>query len=118
MLHSYTDELRSTRQHQFLEAKRSKTRQPSTVFSPSHAVEKMVRDLKRGNLTEDQMFALANFARDLPRENINIETLPSEEGPSFVTIKPEKAAEVIQRMFYPNQSVALNIDAPSMGSAN
>src|SRR5205807_9207226 len=80
------------------------------------AVDKMAENLKRGNLTQDQLFALVNYARSLPKESIHIETLPSFEGPSYVTVNPEKCAQVIQRMFYPNTTIALNIDAPDAGS--
>ena len=45
-------------------------------------------------------------------------TLPSFEGPSYVTVDSEKTAQVIQRMFYPNTTIALNIDAPDAGSVH
>jgi polyisoprenyl-teichoic acid--peptidoglycan teichoic acid transferase len=116
MRHSDNDLMRSKRQHAFLEAVRAKIKQPSTFGSLPGAVDKLNDTLKRVNLTEDQMFALANFARTLPKERIAIETLPSFEGPSFVTIDTEKSAEVIQRLFFPYQQVALNIDAPDPNS--
>ncbi len=112
MRHSDSDEMRSKRQHDFLEAVRNKIKEPGTFMSLPRAVDRMVQNLTLTNLNRDQMFALANFARTLPHENIHVETLPSFEGPSYVTINPQKSAEVIQRMFFPNQAVALNIDAP------
>jgi polyisoprenyl-teichoic acid--peptidoglycan teichoic acid transferase len=116
MRHSDSDLMRSKRQHAFLEAVRAKIKQPGTFRRLPKAVDQLNDTLKRVNLTEDQMFALANFARTLPKERIVIETLPSFEGPSYVTIDTEKSAEVIQRLFFPYQQVALNIDAPDPNS--
>lgn len=112
MRHSDSDLMRSKRQHAFLEALRIKLKQPSTFLTLPKVVDTLNDSLRRGGLTEDQMFALVNFARTLPRENITIETLPSYEGPSYVTIDAEKSAEVIQRLFFPNQYITLHIDAP------
>lgn len=112
MRHSDSDEMRSKRQHDFLEAVRTKLKSPSTFMVLPKVVDKLNDNLKLNSLNRDQMFALANFARSIPRENINIKTLPSFEGPSYVTIYPEQSAKLIQEMFFPNSMVALNIDAP------
>lgn len=112
MRHSDSDEMRSKRQHAFLEAMRSKIKSPSSFMSLPHVIDNLADNLKRTNLTEDQLITIVNFARTLPKENINIETLPSFEGPSYVTVNAEKSAATIERMFFPNQTVALNIDAP------
>jgi LCP family protein required for cell wall assembly len=109
---SDNDEMRSRRQHEFLEAVRTKIKQPSTFGRLPGAIDELANNLNRGNLTMDQMFALMNFARTLPRENISLQTLPSFEGPSFVTVDNRKAAELLQRVFFPNQMIALNIDTP------
>jgi LCP family protein required for cell wall assembly len=116
MRHSDSDEMRSKRQHEFLEAMRNKIKSPSTIGSLPTMVNNLNDMLKRGNLTDDQLFTLANFARSIPKENINIQTLPSFEGPSYVTIYPEKSAKLIQELFFPNDMVALNIDAPDPNS--
>ncbi len=116
MRHSDSDEMRSKRQHEFLEAMRTKVKSPGTFMSLPAAVNKLTDNLKLTNLSEDQLFALVNFARTLPNENIHIEVLPSYEGPSYVTVDAAKSAEVIQRLFFPNQFVALNIDAPDAGT--
>jgi LCP family protein required for cell wall assembly len=112
MRHSDSDEMRSKRQHEFLEAMRAKVKQPQTLYNLPNVVNKVHENLKRGNLTEDQLYALINFARKLPKENIEIQTLPSYEGPSYVTVDAEKSATLIQRLFFPNQVYAFNIDAP------
>jgi len=116
MRHSDSDLMRSRRQHAFLEALRTKLKQPATFLRLPQVINQLNDALKRGGITNDQMFALANFARQLPRENIAIETLPSYEGPSYVTVDTEKSAEVIQRLFYPDQQVALQIEAPDPNS--
>jgi LCP family protein required for cell wall assembly len=112
MRHSDNDEMRSKRQHEFLEALRSKIKSPATVVKLPHVIETVNDELKKHNLSVDQLLTLANFARKLPRENIRIATLPSFEGPSYVTVYEQKAAELIQELFYPNMQVALNIDTP------
>lgn len=112
MRHSDSDLKRSERQHQFLEAVRVKLKQPSTFLALPRVVDALNDSFKTGAMTRDQMYALANFARSLPKENIAVETLPSFEGPSFVTVDTDKAAEAIQRLFYPNQVMASTIDAP------
>lgn len=112
MRHSDSDEMRSERQHEFLEAMRTKLKSPSTFLVLPKLVDKLNDNLKLANLNRDQMYALANFARSIPRDNITIKTLPSFEGPSYVTIHADKSSKLIQEMFFPNDIVALNIDAP------
>lgn len=112
MRHSDSDEMRSKRQHAFLEALRTKIKSPSTFGVLPELLDKIRGSLKVGRLTDEQLFTLANFARSLPRENVEVETLPSEEGPSYVTIYTEKSEALIQRMF----GVTYSIDAPDPGS--
>lgn len=114
--HSDSDFMRSKRQHEFIEAMRTKVKQPATFFKLPAVLDKLTSSFRRENMTEDQMFALANYARSLPRENITLETLPSTEGPSYVSVDLEKAPEVIRRIFHPEQMVAMNIDAPDMST--
>lgn len=112
MRHSDSDEMRSKRQHEFLEAMRTKIKQRETFFKIPDLVNALSDNLKKGRLNNDQLLALMNFARSLPKESIHVETLPSFEGPSYVTVDREKSQDVIQRLFYPNQAMAFNIDAP------
>jgi len=111
MRHSDSDAMRSKRQHEFLQALREKVKDPRTFWKVPEVIKKINEDLRR-NLTDDQLLALVNFARKLPATSIQMATLPSEEGPAYVTIDTQKSAEVIQKMFFPNQQVALNVDAP------
>lgn len=112
MRHSDSDEMRSKRQHKFLEAVRVKLRNPTTFMALPRAIDTLVDSIKLGNMTKDQMFALANYARSLPKENIVVKTLPSIEGPSYVTIETAEAAQVISEMFYPGEFRTVTIDAP------
>ncbi len=116
MRHSDSDEMRSKRQHEFLEAMRAKVKQPSTLYNIPSIVNKIHDNLKRGMMTDDQLYTLVNFARKLPKENIEIQTLPSFEGPSYVTVDALKSEALIQRLFFPNQAYAYNIDAPDINS--
>jgi hypothetical protein len=61
------------------------------------------------NMTHDQVLALANFARAVPRETIRLETLPCHEGPSYVYINVSKSEEAIRRLF---PGAMPSIDAP------
>lgn len=109
-----SDEMRSKRQHEFLEALRSKVKTRETFMALPKIIDTLADNLTEHNITRDQMYTLINFARTLPKENIHVETLPSTEGRRFVTIDPAKSKDVIERIFFPNQVVALNIEAPKM----
>lgn len=113
MRHSDSDEMRSQRQHEFLEAVRAKIKSPAIFPELPAIIDEISYALKRApGLTKDQMMSLANFARNLPRTSINIETMPSYEGPSYVTIDSTRSAELIQRMFYPGQPGSVTVDVP------
>ena len=114
--HSDSDLMRSQRQHEFIEAMRSKIKSPASFGKLPGLVDKLDEQLHRGQLTADQLISMVNFARTLPKENINVETLPSIEGPSYVTVNTEKSVDVIQKLFFPDRIVALNIDTPDPDS--
>src|SRR5436189_278002 len=59
MRHSDSDEMRSKRQHEFLEAMRAKIKTPGTFLRLPDVLNKMQDNLKY-NLTSDQLFAIAN----------------------------------------------------------
>jgi len=115
MRHSDNDEMRSKRQHAFLEAVRTKLKHPATFLRLPAAVDRLADSLKRSpGLTLDQLFTLANFARSLPKENVHLETLPSIEGRSYVAVKREEAEETIRRIFFPDGATAITIDVPDI----
>lgn len=114
MRHSDNDEMRSKRQHAFLESVRTKLKTWDTFKRLPGAVDQLADSLKRSpNLTKDQMYALLNFARSLPREKIQVETLPSIEGRSYVSVKRSEAQEMIRRMFFPERTTEVMLDVPS-----
>jgi LCP family protein required for cell wall assembly len=113
MRHSDSDEMRSKRQHNFLEAVRSKLKSPTMFGAMPHVVSSLSYAIKRGRLTQDQMLSLAFFAKSLPKDNISIKTLPSFEGPSYVTIDVAKSEQLIQQMFFPGTAVSVIVNAPS-----
>jgi polyisoprenyl-teichoic acid--peptidoglycan teichoic acid transferase len=115
MRHSDSDFMRSQRQHEFLEALRERVKQPSAFRVLGDAVDRTIDALTLTDLNHDQLLALGNFARTLDKQKITLETLPSFEGPSMVRIDVEKSAEVIRRMFFANQQVAVAIEAPDPG---
>ncbi|NLI00249.1 MAG: LCP family protein [Chthonomonadales bacterium] len=113
MRHSDSDEMRSKRQHNFLEAVRTKLKNPLTWPKLPGAIDQLADSLKRSpNLTVDQMLALANFARSLEATNIEVQTLPSIEGRSYVTVKRSEAQDLIRRMFFYDQLRDVYIDTP------
>jgi LCP family protein required for cell wall assembly len=113
MRHSDSDFMRSQRQHEFMEAVRDKIKSPSSFLKLPGVLDKLHDQLALGNLNMNQLLSIMNFARTLPRQNVVMETLPSFEGPSFVTIDTAKSAKLIQSIFFPDQQYAsVNIDAP------
>ena len=113
MRHSDSDEMRSRRQHNFLEAVRNKLKNPMTWPKVPAALDELADSLKRSpNLSMEQLVTLANFARGLEAAQIEVTTLPSVEGRSYVSIKRTEAQEVIRRMFFYDQLRDVYIDAP------
>ncbi len=113
MRHSDSDEMRSKRQHAFLEAVRTKLKSPATFLRLPGAVDRLADSLKRSpNLTLEQMFALANFARGLPKDRIEVVTLPSEEGRSYVSVNRTDAEALINRLFFPGSASGVRLDVP------
>lgn len=120
MRHSDSDLMRSERQHNFIEAIRSRLKDPRNVGRLPDVVQKLSDSIK-SDLTQPQLLALSNWAKQLPREKINVATLPVIEGPSYVYVRVEASAEMIRRMFYDNDpmaSVSINVPARSQVLAN
>lgn len=112
MRHSDSDEMRSKRQHAFLEAMRRSIMSPSNFLKLPQVLDRLNENIRRGALTEDQLFALANYARTLPKEQIRIQTIPYDEGPSYAAIDARKTEDLIREMFYPGQYVTVTVDVP------
>ncbi len=112
MRHTDSDYMRMQRQHEFLEALRTKIQQPSIFLKLPTALDEFAYSLQT-SMSQGQMLALLNFVRDLPQQNIVVQTTPSNEGPSFVSLDLNRDAQVIQQLFYPGQQVPIQINAPS-----
>ena len=110
--HCDSDYLRMQRQHEFLEALRTKIQQPSIFLKLPTALDEFAYSLQT-NMSQGQMLALLNFVRGLPQQNIVVQTTPSYEGPSFVSLDLNRDAQVIQQLFYPGQPVQVQINAPN-----
>jgi LCP family protein required for cell wall assembly len=116
MRHSDSDEMRSKRQHNFLEAVRTKLSHPRTWPKVPGAIDQLADSLKRSpDLSVHQLLALANFARGLEPTSIEVRTLPSIEGRSYVTVKRAEAQELIRRLFFADQLTEFSIDTPDDG---
>jgi len=112
--HCDSDFMRSERQHEFIEALREKIESPSVFLKLPQVIDKIRNQLTTIGLSDDQMLTVANFARQLPKQDIKLEMLPSFEGPSFVSIDADKSAAMIKRIFYADQPDAIvNVNVPS-----
>lgn len=112
MRHTDSDYMRMQRQHEFLEALRTKIQQPSIFLKLPTALDEFAYSLQT-DMSQGQMLALLNFVRGLPQQNIVVQTTPSFEGPSYVSLDLNRDAQVIQQLFYPGQPVQVQINAPS-----
>lgn len=112
--HSDSDLMRAERQHEFLEALRNRVVDPSNFLKLLPALNALSDNLQ-SNLKTEQMLTLANFARKLPKQNIQLATLPCEEGPSYVYIRVPQSTDVIRKMFFYSDPIAadgVNVNVP------
>jgi LCP family protein required for cell wall assembly len=110
--HSDDDLARAQRQHEFVEALRSRVTSPDT-FMKLPDVVKSITDNLHSNLSMDQMLTLANLARKAPKDALCLDTLPVIEGRTYVYIDRRKSEAVIRKMFFKDKQVAvLNIKTP------
>ncbi|MDR3710473.1 MAG: LCP family protein [Capsulimonadaceae bacterium] len=96
--HADTDIIRTHRQQALVAAIKLKMVEPSTlVVLPSilNTVDKHVVS----DLTTDQKIALAKFVRSAPRERVEMQTMPNQEGPYYVYTNWQDAAPLIQSWF-------------------
>lgn len=109
--HSDSDLARSERQHEFLEAVRSKVN-PTIITKLPNIFSAITSDM-HSNLNQDQLIALANFARKLKPEQIQLITLPNLEGSSYCYIYQDKATPVIAELFYEGDQTRVQLDLPN-----
>ena len=110
--HSDDDLHRAARQHAFLEAMRSEVASVSTINKVPDLLNTVSDDV-HSSLTIAQIISIANWVRSIPKENVIMETMPSFEGYSYVTVNTPKAEQVIKRLFF-NNLTAMAINAPAM----
>jgi len=111
MRHSDNDLMRAERQHAFLEALRERIKDKKNFFNLPKVLNALSDSIK-SNLNQDQLLTLANWARQLPKENLNIATLPVIEGPSFCYVKATQSADLIGRLFFDGNPQAVTINVP------
>jgi LCP family protein required for cell wall assembly len=112
MRHSDNDFMRAKRQQAFLESLRTKVKDPKNFMRIPDVLNALAESLS-SNMTQDQMLALANFAKGIDRDKIVLNTLPCFEGPSYVYIDTVKSEEMIQKLF---PGVFVSIQAPDRGA--
>lgn len=110
--HSDDDIQRTLRQQDFMEALRSRIKSPTNLLRLPGALNAITESIK-SDLNNDQLITLANFARQLPKEKIQVGTLPVTEGPSYVYIKRREDAAIIRKFFYNDDEMAdVTVNAP------
>lgn len=109
--HSDSDLMRAERQHEFLEALRSQIRTPAMLLKGADVLDNITDNLHT-NLTTEQLITLANWSKSLPKANITLVTMPSIEGPSYVTVNRKPTRKMVAQIFFDGNEEAVNIMAP------
>ncbi len=116
--HSDNDLERQKRQHEFIEALRSKISSLAGLSKVPGLLDVISKNTK-SDMSNDQIVTLANFARQLPKESVHLETMPVTEGSTYVYVNPHKAEALIRKLFYKDDKiVALNVNVPDSFSSN
>ena len=111
--HSDDDLHRAARQQDFLEALRSRIKSPANLLRLPNALNAVTDSIKT-DMSNEQMVTVANFARLLKKEAIQVGTLPVIEGPSYVYIKRSEDAALIRKLFYNDDQFAeVAVNAPN-----
>lgn len=110
--HSDDDLHRAARQHAFLEAIRAKVASPSTWGKVPDLLNTVTEDV-HSNLQLAQLLAIVQWVKSVPKENVQMDTMPSFEGRSYVTVNVPKAEDVVKRLFF-NNLTTMPINAPDM----
>jgi len=111
--HSDSDLMRAERQHEFLEALRSQIRTPAMLLKGADVLDNITDNLHMSpNLNAKKLIALANWSKSLPPESITLMTMPSIEGPSYVTVNRKPARKMVAQIFFDGHEDAVTITAP------
>ena len=111
MRHSDSDLMRAERQHEFLEALRGQIRTPKMLFRVSDVLDNITDNLHT-DLSSQQLLTLANWSKGLQKENITLTTMPSIEGPIYVTVNRKPTRKMVAQIFFGGNEDAVNITAP------
>jgi len=109
--HSDDDLHRAERQHEFIEAMRTKIMSRDTFGKLPNALNQVTQNID-SDLTTAQQLTLVNFARNVPKANVHVETLPSTEGRSFVFAKVAESEKMISRLFFADSPDAVKVNVP------
>ena len=109
--HNDDDLHRAQRQHAFIEAMRAKIMDRDTFAKLPNALNQVTQNID-SNLNTAQQLTLANFARNVPKENLQVATLPSTEGRSFVFSNVPESEKLISHLFFADRSNAVKVNVP------
>ena len=96
--HADTDLIRTRRQQTLVAALKKQLMSPRTLAVLPDLVN-TINSHVDSDLTTDQKLAVADFVHGVPRENIQMTTLPSDEGAYFVDTRWADATPLIQSWF-------------------
>lgn len=109
--HDDSDLMRAERQHDFVEAMRQQIKSPKMLLRGAVALN-TISDNLNTSLSYEQLITLAAWTKELPKESIVLATMPSIEGPVYVTVNKIPASKMIAQMFFEGNESAFEITAP------
>lgn len=113
--HNDDDLHRAQRQHAFIEAMRAKIMNRDTFAKLPNALNQVTQNID-SNLNTAQQLTLANFARNVPKENLQVATLPSTVGRSFVFANVPESEKLISRLFFADRPHAVKVTVPTLAA--
>lgn len=109
--HSDSDLMRAERQHEFMEALRKQISTPAMLMKGADVLDNITDNL-HSNLSNEQLLTLANWSKSLPAKNVTLTTMPSIEGPSYVTVNRKPTRTMVAAIFFGGDEDAVTITAP------
>jgi len=109
--HSDSDLMRAERQHEFLEALRNQIRTPAMLIKGADVLDAITDNL-HSNLSTEQIITLANWTKGLDKKNVTLVTMPSIEGPSYITVNRKPTRKMVAQIFFAGNEDAVTINAP------
>ena len=109
--HSDSDLMRAERQHEFLEALRNQIRTPAMLIKGADVLDTITDNL-HSSLSTQQLIALANWTKGLDKKSIALVTMPSIEGPSYITVNRKLTRKMVAQIFFAGNEDAVTINAP------